>query len=493
MRPRPTVKVLAHASLSTRDASRSRSTPATCRISALIAWPWRRRSGPARLARAGRVGRRPARLVAIWMVHRLRLGARPRAGARAGLPGVRLPPDHPARRGWAATPRPTRPSRIPWYKRRAADARRARLRARCSGSLCSWRGSRGAGRRPLVDVLPPSGAAGRNLVWAVFNLLPVASAGRRAHLPTALLDPALRAARGSLVAQVLGVLVRAALVLTASAHRRSCRSPGLPRVLFAVRNVPGADGLRRRSEPRAAAAPRRSSPRRRRCSAQGELDEARASSPPSAARAPSSPPAAAALARPPPARVGRAEGGRGAARAGPLQPGAGAARSSRRRWPPRSRWSATTRAPSRCGSWPPGETGDPTVLHEWAGSAHPPAGTARPRRRLPGVDLATAYDLRRAGRSSCGGAYSRGRARRARRRSARRPTADAGLRRGLRLCPGRRRPPTRCALAASAARELGFSDRTSAPPADSDLVAPARAPGVRARGSAARCGKSAAS
>ena len=85
-----------------------------------------------------------------------------------------------------------------------------------------------------------------------------------------------------------------------------------------------------------------------------------------------------------------------------------------------------------------GQTADPTILHEWAGALlrH---GDVQAAAALPGVDLATAYE--RAERVAfLRGAYSEA-ARFGEESLARRPSAARGVRRRLRLRPGRRHPP----------------------------------------------------
>ena len=128
--------------------------------------------------------------------HRLRLGARPRAGARAGSPGLRLPADHPARSGWAARTTPNdRPAPSPGDGR-GAHARGPALRA------LRWRA------RSCMGAAPPSGTE-RPLAGASYALhrrggqprlggvqpAPRPSPGRRADHPCAP-RPALFGPRG---------------------------------------------------------------------------------------------------------------------------------------------------------------------------------------------------------------------------------------------------------------------------------------------------------
>ena len=179
-------------------------------------------------------------------------------------------------------------------------------------------------------------------------------------------------------AHVLGVLVCGVIAYLALPYR--IRGPGHPRLrscLFGGPELPGADGLV--ANRAGGARPRRSSSRREALFRAGELDRgAAARLRPARRRARGRHP----LAHPPPARMDGAEGGRGPARAGPLLPGAGAARRA-------------ARAGRRL--LPVGDDARAIPLWEQAarrdegphraprvgGRAPPPRGAARPLRRCP--------------------------------------------------------------------------------------------------------------
>ena len=131
------------------------------------------------------------------------------------------------------------------------------------------------------------------------------------------------------------------------------------------------------------------------------------------------------------------------------------------------------------------QTGDPTILHEWAGALLR-RGDARGAAAIPGVDLATAYE--RAERVAfLRGAYSEA-ARFGEESLARRPTAARAY---DVACAYARAGDTRRAMALLVrARDLGYSDREGAA-SDPDLVSLAGEPAFQAW--LASLGKSAAS